>query len=258
MATAYFFNKGDYGHVFPTLGLVSELVQRGEKVIYYTTKDFQAIVEKAGAVFRAYPIPEPEEETTTPAHMATHFLRYSALLLPELIAVSEEEKPYYILFDMFRIWGLHLARYLNIPAICFSPSFVTNHAVIQAIAPDMWGLLTNTHSMDGLIDYREQYTQIAASLQDNYNIATPDMFDTFPVMGDITLVSTIPGLHPAREVLDPSIQFVGTDISVRSQPHDFPVNQVQKPVIFISLGTVFNERVEFYQICLAAFAKTEY
>ena len=46
---------GAFGHVNPTLELVTELVRRGVRVTYFCTEGFRPIVEPTGARFVAVP-----------------------------------------------------------------------------------------------------------------------------------------------------------------------------------------------------------
>ena len=46
---------GAFGHVNPTLSLVTELVNRGVRVTYFTTENFKNIIEPTGAKFVAVP-----------------------------------------------------------------------------------------------------------------------------------------------------------------------------------------------------------
>src|SRR6266568_289896 len=54
MSTAIFFNTPAYGHINPTLPVVTELVKRGERVIYYAMEEFRAAIEHIGAIFCSY------------------------------------------------------------------------------------------------------------------------------------------------------------------------------------------------------------
>ena len=42
---------GAFGHINPTLSVVTELVRRGVRVTYFTTENFRSIVEPTGADF---------------------------------------------------------------------------------------------------------------------------------------------------------------------------------------------------------------
>ena len=50
-----FVSLGAFGHVNPTLALVTQLVQKGVRVTYFSTEPFKNIVEPTGAKFVAVP-----------------------------------------------------------------------------------------------------------------------------------------------------------------------------------------------------------
>lgn len=54
MSKLLFINGNLHGHINPTLPVVKELVQRGEEVYYFSTKEFQTKLETAGAIFLDY------------------------------------------------------------------------------------------------------------------------------------------------------------------------------------------------------------
>ena len=49
IAKVLYINGPAHGHINPTLGLVEELVSRGEKVVYFTTEEFRDKIQKKGA-----------------------------------------------------------------------------------------------------------------------------------------------------------------------------------------------------------------
>ena len=50
-----FVSLGAFGHINPTLALVTELVKKGVRVTYVTTEAFRTIIEPTGAKFVAVP-----------------------------------------------------------------------------------------------------------------------------------------------------------------------------------------------------------
>ena len=50
-----FVSLGAFGHINPTLALVTELVKKGVQVTYFTTEAFRTIIEPTGAKFVAVP-----------------------------------------------------------------------------------------------------------------------------------------------------------------------------------------------------------
>jgi MGT family glycosyltransferase len=259
MRTAYLFNGGAHGHVNPTLGLVAELVRRGQRVIYYCSDDFRQLIERTGAIYRPYPMPEPDEPITGVPHFVTLFLRSSVLWLPGLIAQAREDKPDYVIYDMFRVWGLQLARYLNIPAICVNPTIMLNGPVQQAVAPDFLALSEADQDPRVTTDYRAEYERLASTIKEQYGVATPAMFDTFPLPGDLTLCFTLRRLQPAADQLDDTVQFVGLMTHRRPADPSFPLERLNdRPVVFVSLGTVFNNQPAFFRRCAEALSNSEY
>ena len=63
-----FLNVSAPGHVIPTLGLVGELVRRGESVTYFEVPPFQAEIESRGAVFQPYPARSEEHTSELQSH----------------------------------------------------------------------------------------------------------------------------------------------------------------------------------------------
>lgn len=72
--------------------------------------------------------------------------------------------------------------------------------------------------------------------------------------GDITIVYTSKLYQPNVEEFDDSYIFVGTSIAQRKDVDTFSLEQEKgNKLIFISMGTVFNEQPDFYYTCFEAF-----
>src|SRR5438105_9544027 len=69
MSKVVFFNIPAYGHTYPTLPLVAELVRRGEQIVYYSSPAFQQAIEKAEAIFRNSVTPFLHDETQIEENM---------------------------------------------------------------------------------------------------------------------------------------------------------------------------------------------
>ncbi len=46
------------GHVNPSLGLVKQLTDNGEEVVYVCTEEYRSRIEQTGAELRTYPLAE--------------------------------------------------------------------------------------------------------------------------------------------------------------------------------------------------------
>ncbi len=54
MARGLFLTLPGHGHVNPTIGLVSELINKGDEIVYITSEEFRDKLEKVGANFLGY------------------------------------------------------------------------------------------------------------------------------------------------------------------------------------------------------------
>jgi MGT family glycosyltransferase len=72
-------------------------------------------------------------------------------------------------------------------------------------------------------------------------------------------VYTIKEFQPFGDTFDETYKFVGPSISaqVKNKDVDFTSIEVKSP-IYISLGTVFNEALDFYKLCMKAFENSEH
>ena len=81
MAKILFFNVPAYGHVNPTLPVVTELVRRGHQLVYYDADTFERTIQATGAEFRAYPDSSASEAEL--ADRIHNLVSVSVLLLEE-------------------------------------------------------------------------------------------------------------------------------------------------------------------------------
>ena len=116
---AVFLNVSAPGHVIPTLGLVGELVRRGESVAYFEVPPFQAEIEARGAVFHAYPpiAPYPGPGGSNQYYLGPVLTWCAREWVPALLERVRAERPDYIVHDSLCLWGRILAHALGVPAV---------------------------------------------------------------------------------------------------------------------------------------------
>ncbi|MHC5717308.1 MAG: hypothetical protein ACYTX0_35630 [Nostoc sp.] len=100
-------NVSAAGHVIPTFGLVTELMKRGEEVIYYEVPHFQQEIESFGATFRCYPQLNPETAPPSENEMSLvpSLTWCTREMLPALLESVRAEKPDYIIHESLCLWG---------------------------------------------------------------------------------------------------------------------------------------------------------
>ncbi len=255
MSTAIFFNIPAHGHTNPTLPIVAELVKRGERIIYYSTEEFRATIEYTGASFRCYrdTIPNNVAQDKNITRQIYQSIQTSQIMLPHLVADVQKIKPDYIIHDSFCPWGKYVAQITRTPAISSSTMFVFTpqlaRSVIATSLKHFW------MDIAALREKKLSYA-IAAQLNKEYGIPRPDIFDIVTNREALNIVYTSQQFQPFAHLLDESFKFVGPSIYERPGTPTISVEQLagDTPLIYIALGTLFNEQLDFYRLCCQAFA----
>jgi MGT family glycosyltransferase len=116
----------------------------------------------------------------------------------------------------------------------------------------------------------EEYQQLVNHVQDKYDVQVGSAYEVHWNPAPLTIVYTSKRFQPGGESFDKSYKFVGPSIAPRSQMHphvhsqegsqgQFDFSRIDTDnLIYISLGTVFNQAVDFYKLCFEAFINTKY
>lgn len=276
-----FFIRPMHGHVNPSLELVNELVNRGEEVFYYTTEVFQERIEAAGAVCRFYANsgqrlksgPNPgqvenqggglEEQLNLVLGNLSAHMEDVNIQEQELYEEVKAENPDYIIYDyMDGFWGKMLAKKLGIPAIASIPTFAICERCVDIDPEGSLKYILHVSPQDPIfktdtIRAKELIAFISARIGAIYNIKHFNMLN-YGSSELLNIVYTSRLFQPHGELFDDTFKFVGFDLSIREETVDFPYEQLNnKPLIFISLGTNYNRRIDFYKMCMQAFRNVE-
>lgn len=118
------------GHVNPSLGLIKQLVENGEEIIYVCTEEYRTKIEQTGAQLRTYTFfkdPDLKPIEFKHPYQFAHRMVSSIIqrIIPEVLRVIENESYDYLIFDSLMGWGGQIiAERLGIPAVCTISSFV--------------------------------------------------------------------------------------------------------------------------------------
>ncbi|MDK3014178.1 glycosyltransferase [Bacillus cereus] len=254
MANVLVINFPGEGHINPTLAVVSELIQRGETVVSYCIEDYRKKVEATGAEFRVFEnflsqinIMERVNEGGSPLTMLSHMIEASERIVTQIVEETNEEKYDYLIYDNHFPVGRIIANILQLPSV----SSCTTFAVNQYINFHDEQEARQVDEMDPL------YQSCLAGMErwnKQYGMKCNSMYDIMNHPGDITIVYTSKEYQPRSEVFDESYKFVGPSIATRKEVGSFPTEDLKnEKVIFISMGTVFNEQPALYEKCFEAF-----
>lgn len=251
MAHYYLLNLPAHGHINPTLPVVAELIRRGHEVTYYADEPFRARILAAGASYRPYQpalvwADPPRNLFATAALLA----RATEAVLPDLIEAARRERPAAIIHDSLAPWGKALAALTGSPAICSTSTFAI-HAQGAIHAPRF--LLQITQDALGAPGAIRAYANAQARLRRRFGLSPAPLSGAFRNEAALNIVYTSRELQPAAERLGPAWQFVGPALPAVDPATPLPARrQPGRPLIYISLGTLFNADVEFYRRCLTA------
>ena len=266
MSKVLFFNIPAYGHTYPTLPLTAELVRRGEQVIYYSSPAFQQSIEQTGAMYRDLATPILNDETQVDENMvrvAYMLLQNARLLLDTFLLQVREDAPDYIIHDGLSPWGKYIAQIIGVPSICSITTLVVPTGARKIFAhliknPEDMRLLFSSPVVSEFVRGRNElipFRNLSNQLHKKYRLAKPQLLEMVTNHSMMNIVYATKLFQPLAEVFDDTFKFVGPSIVPRSDTaaHAFEVPG-ESPVIYISLGTVFNDKADFYRMCYEAFA----
>lgn len=256
---AVFLNVSAPGHVIPTLGLVGELVRRGESVAYFEVPPFQAEIEARGAVFHAYPpiAPYPGPGGANQYYLGPVLTWCAREWVPTLLERVRAERPDYIVHDSLCLWGWILAHALGVPAVAsvatagFTPR--TFHACPRLRPQRRAWIAEAREGLRLLRDWRRDLTT-------RYALPRPINFvDTFTNAQPLNVVHLPKALQPYAEAFGPEYAFVGVCTATSDRPSDFSFERLDgRPLVYVSFGTLHNPGPAFFRSLLEAVAKREW
>lgn len=251
-----FFCIPAHGHTNPTLGVVRELTAQGHQVRYYSYEPFREKIEEAGAEFiscdaydaELHLTPKDSERIGKDVAFSTHILVETTLTLDQMVCEDMKNfRPDCIVADSMAIWGKAAAAKLGIPFVSSTTTFAFNKYSAQVMKQSFGELLRMITSMPKI-------NKDLKRLQNNgYPIRNIlDLMQSDPQTH--TIVYTSPQFQPCAETFPDNYAFVGPSV----RPVTTQVRKTHEKLIYISMGTVNNDMLPFYQNCIAALEQTNY
>ncbi|MBP0725813.1 glycosyltransferase [Bacillus sp. RG28] len=259
MARVLFINAGSEGHINPTIGVVQELISRGEEVVYFTIEAFRKRIEKTGATVRTI-----DGQKFIKAFISggrNHLLeRVNGLLhtadivIPDVLEQIKGEHFDYIIHDSMFGCGRLLAQILKLPAINSCTSFAQNKISFDRTLEH----LSQNVPTEIIKRINDDFQNLTTKIKEKYNVEISSPYEVFCNPAPLTIVYTTREFQPFGEAFDKTYKFVGPSISLRLTK-SFDLNEINgKSPIYISLGTILNQAIDFYKLCIKAFENTDH
>ncbi len=256
MSKVVFFNIPAHGHINPALPVVREMIQQGEQVICANTEETRAAHEATGATFAAYPfIPTMAGLINNAgggnlADNALSLVKIADLIMPWVLQLLKREKPDYVIYDSLAAWGRQAANKLGIRGAASISTFV----ITPSSMPPM-PLPTLLNMLGNILVRLPAYWQTAWQMRQKYGVKGVGLAGALSNTGALNIVYTSAKFQPASEKLDSSYKFVGPSLAPRKDDSGFPFDALTgSPIVYISLGTINNDNLDFYRQCFEAFS----
>ena len=224
------------GHIPGIFEIVKDLKNLGHNVTCYVLNSFENRLKPTGAKLIPITIGEIELPPHVPpmGRISFSIAKFYDVIISK--AINSEEKFDYLLCDSF-FDGNEINKIFKIPNIVSVYIFPVG---------EMTPLVKNTLSFRMLS---------LNPINEKYNLNLRD-FLYMHYIGDTKykFMLTSKLFHIESKIIDDTFYFIGPSIEERPIDNSFNFQKDEnKKLIFISLGTIFNNNIELYKKCIEAF-----
>lgn len=237
------------GHIIPSLGLARKLNELGHRVTYVTHENFRGL---CGIVSASLAPTSVLYEGLSSGH------KVDAVLGPITSVVEAGNREISMDLDRITQWfredpidvlcvgyasqiGYPLADRLGVPRVTVYSTYAWN----KEIEKETYGSLAPTGALGRAIHER---MQLARSLRFSPEHPTP-----FGPPSCLNVVSLPRFFQFYPENFDDSYIFMGPDIKSHPGRAEWSPRSGQNPLLYISLGTTYNDNIGFFRSCIEAF-----
>ena len=240
-----------HGHTNPMLPVVKELVKRGDEVRFYSFSEFQEKIKGTGAAFVScdsfLPALSAKEEENLKKVSTTEMTIQDIRITLAMDAFLREEfsvfKPDVVFTDSVCFWGKLNAWKYDVPMVVSTSTFAFNQmssTYMKNSPKEIIGLILGlpkvTRELNKLKPYGYKVKGLFSLIQSDNETDS--------------VVYTSKAFQPYSESFSEHYLFAGPSLPTDQKPD----KNHMRPLIYISLGTVINERPDFYRKAIEAFS----
>ena len=244
-----FFCIPAHGHTNPMLPVAAELVKRGNTVRFYSFSEFKEKIIATGAEFIScdsyLPVLSEEEEAGLKNVSTTEMTIQDIRITLRMDSFLDEEfktfMPDVVYTDSVCFWGKLNAWKHHVPMVVSTSTFAFNQLSSQymkntpkELADMILGLPRISKELKTLEPYG-YHVKGALSLVQNDNQTD-------------SIVYTSRRFQPYADSFSDHYAFVGPSVFSNVVPNKVK----ERPLVYISMGTVINDRPDFYAKCIEA------
>jgi MGT family glycosyltransferase len=241
------------GHVNPLLPVLSELVARGCEVTSTSVPMFAEKIAQTGAHLVDYPPVVAEKAGVPPdglADVCELITTMAEQLMPWCIELLQRTQPDVVIADSMAPWGRLAAAHLNIPCVCSSTTFVLHGDLDDSLA----GKLSVVREVVTGLPSLARYAAARRRIRRRWHLDPGGPVDLLAGLADLTIAHTSRALQPGPEHFNDAVRYIGTAVRPASPEHPELAGLPDGPLVYASLGTLYNERPDFFRNVLAGLA----
>jgi MGT family glycosyltransferase len=231
-----------WGHVYPVLAGLTELVARGHRVRCLASTGFApAVGRSVDVVPYESPMDSARAELTDMGNVLSLMLAETRTSYAVLERLVREERPDVIVSDVLATSGWLLGQAFDIPLVRTWPVFASNsefslHQDYES-RPD---------TEDSMAEFFGAVTEFLAEV--GLSAVRPEQFFDNEAGRNIALFPR--ELQPRGETFDSRFTFITPCIRPAEGSPELGWLRAARPLAVVSLGTVFNEKMGFFRTCL--------
>lgn len=229
------------GHSNPTMGLAKELVELGHEVAYILSYEWEQRVLDTGCKFIPY-------LGSTPIKYKKMELNYWRVAYETV----KLELPNYdvLIYEMLFFPGKSLADELGKSAIRLFSTFALNANILHEFG------MTGGPYFTALFKYKLLYKIISKLVSKSFKLKQGDLVKELTEnIPETNFVYTIREFQIDNETFSKAhFHFIGPSVSDRkAHITQIDFDNMEHPIVYISMGTLINQSKKFYQKCFDAF-----
>lgn len=259
MAKVLFINTGSEGHINPTIALCKALVERGEDVVYYMGDQYVDKFKDTGVEIRTIPTDKLVSAFTSFGlthlfHVINGLLKTADVIMPQILEETKDEHYDYLIYDSMFSCGYLIAQKFNIPTVSTITSFAKTKPMFDSFANFMASQL----EQDELESANLVFDTLKEHVEQTYDVKVPSRHEVMNNPGDFNISFVTQGFQLEYDAFNSTkFNFVGPSV-LPPKPSGFMDNvNTNRPLIYVSLGTVFNQNVAFFNKCFSALANID-
>ena len=247
MSRIVFFCIPAWGHTNPTVEVVRTLVRQGHQVRYYSFTPFREKLEDAGAEvvlcdgFLPPPPKDLDKKVGKDFSALVEMAADTTLALEDKVSRELTEfRTEVIVSDSVCFWGKLFAWKMGIPYVCSTTTFAFNQHTARLMKPKLGEMLRT------ILGGARVERKLALLREHGYPVGT--LTDLIQNDNDTdTIVYTSREFQPMAETFSERYTFVGPSL-----PEIPAREEKERPLVYVSLGTVVWGKPAFYRRCVEA------